>query len=83
MVRFINIARRVLVIFLLFFKLSSTSVISFIVLMYAQILYTIFIGFTRPYLEKFDDQIEFFNESLALYMLLCMQLLNDSRYEIH
>ena len=69
--------RRAFIVLILFFKMSKNSGIQLILLMYAQISYTIFIGLMKPYAEKFDNKIELFNETLATYMLMSMQVLND------
>ena len=42
-------ARRALVILLLFFKLSNNSGISLMILLYSQLFYTLMIGLLKPY----------------------------------
>ena len=75
--KFIYLFRRALVIGLLFVRLSTNSLIPLMILLYIQIAYTMFLAFTRPYKKKFDNRLELFNETLAMYMLFCMQVLND------
>ena len=55
--------------------------IPFSILLLTQIAYTIFLGYSMPYLTRLDNRLELYNESMALYQLYFLFVLNNPSFD--